>query len=464
MLIVCCTGQIANNETNNTTPIQRRTSVLLSVATNMLWPEGMKALLYQGSPVGHGASFQAFGRRDKVCDIHNEPLSRSHRHGGPPMKKIAMVAAPVHPVPPRKGAAVEWWMYQSCRRLAGVEPHIVCIAAEGYPETETRDGIAFHRIHIGRLYRRLFQKILGIDPYSYARRVARRLDATGTDVVHVHNAPALFAQLATLYRKPARFILHMHNEMPVEHLPPGAVLFTVSRYLKEWYAARLPGADIRVVTNGVDADIFRPLPPGEIAGLRARLKLPTDRKTILYAGRISPEKGPLDLVRAFGELRKIRHDALLVLVGEVRTGADRRGNYGRQLLAACEALGGDCYHAGTVDPTRMHEYYQVADLAVVPSEFEEPFGMVAIEAMSAGAPVLATRKGGLPEIVRDGVTGFLLDNAKDAASFARRLDELLNDPARLDVVRKAARDYVVQYHDWRVVAAQLEAAYRELAN
>ena len=56
----------------------------------------------------------------------------------------------------------------------------------------------------------------------------------------------------------------------------------------------------------------------------------------------------------------------------------------------------------------MHEYYQTADLAVVPSEFEEPFGMVAIEAMAAGAPVLATRKGGLPEIVHEGVTGFRL--------------------------------------------------------
>ena len=76
----------------------------------------------------------------------------------------------------------------------------------------------------------------------------------------------------------------------------------------------------------------------------------------------------------------------LLLVGELRTGPDRRGDYGRQLLAACEALGADCYHAGTVDPARMHEYYQVADLAVVPSEFEEPFGMVAIEAMAAGIP------------------------------------------------------------------------------
>jgi len=373
-----------------------------------------------------------------------------------------MVSAPVHPVPPRKGAAVEWWMYQVCRRLADVEPHIVCIAGEDDTDEEQRDGIRLHRISIGRLYRRVCQKIFGLDPWSYARRVARRLDTIRPDIVHVHNAPALFAELARCYRGPARWILHMHNEMPFERLPRGAVLFTVSRYLKEWYGVRLPGTDIRIITNGVDTDTFRPLPPGEIAGLRAHLKLPTDRKIVLYAGRISPEKGPLDLVCAFDKLRKLRQDVFLVLVGELRTGDDRRGEYGRQLLAACEALGADCYHAGTVDPAHMQEYYQAADLAVVPSEFEEPFGMVAIEAMAAGTPVLATRRGGLPEIIADGATGFLFDDAKNHSAFAQRLDELLGAPAQLEAVRRAARDYVERHHDWRTVGAQLEAVYREL--
>ncbi len=375
-----------------------------------------------------------------------------------------MVAAPVHPVPPKHGAAVEWWMYQVSRRLAGFEPHIVCIAADDHAAEEHRDGIRFHRIRMGRLYKRLFQKITRLDPWSYARRVARRLDAIRPDIVHVHNAPALFAELARLHRGPARFVLHMHNEMPLAALPRGAVLFTVSRYLREWYAARLPDADIRVITNGVDTEAFHPLSPPETTALRARLNLPTDKKIILYAGRISPEKGPLDLVHAFHELLKRRQDVFLILVGELRTGADRRGDYGRQLLAACEALGGDCYHAGTVDPAHMHEYYQAADLAVVPSEFEEPFGMVAIEAMAAGAPVLATRKGGLPEIIHEAATGFLLDDAKNPAAFAHQLDALLHDPARLEVARRGARSYVERHHDWLVVSAQLEVAYKELTD
>ncbi|MDO8597669.1 MAG: glycosyltransferase, partial [Sulfuricaulis sp.] len=347
-------------------------------------------------------------------------------------------------------------------RLAGFEPHIVCISADDYSDEERRDGIFFHRIRMGRFYKRLFEKITRLDPYSYARRVARRLAAVGPDIVHVHNAPTLFAQLAALYRRPARFILHMHNEMPVEPLPPGAVLFVVSRYLKEWYAARLPVADIRIVTNGVDSDVSRPLPAQEISTRRARLQLPTDRKIILYAGRISPEKGPLDLVLAFGELRKHRQDVFLLLVGELRTGDDRRGEYGRKLLAACEALGADCYHAGTVDPTHMHEYYQAVDLAVVPSEFEEPFGMVAIEAMAAGIPVLAANKGGLREFVIPHETGFLIADTRDHAGFARQMHELLDRPSELERVQRNARAYVEQHHRWESVTHQLEVLYHSL--
>lgn len=375
------------------------------------------------------------------------------------MKKIVMIAAPVHPVPPRKGAAVEWWIYQVCCRLANVEPHIISIAADGYADEERCDGVTFHRIRIGRLYRRVFQKILGLDPYSYGRRVALRLATISPDIVHVHNAPALFTELVRYYRGSAHFILHMHNDMLIEKFPPDAVLFTVSRYLKNWYVTCLPNAQIRIVTNGVDTETFRPLSASKTVELRTRLRLLADKKIILYAGRVSPEKGPLDLVHAFGELRKIRRDVLLVLVGEIRTGADRRGDYGRQLLAACETVKDDCYRVGTVDPAHIHEFYQVADLVVVPSEFEEPFGMVAIEAMAAGIPVLAANKGGLREFVIPHETGFLIADTRDYIEFAQQMHELLDHPSKLKRVRRNARAYVEQHHSWDIVCRDLERAY-----
>ena len=178
------------------------------------------------------------------------------------MKKIAMVAAPVHRVPPRNGAAVEWWMYQVCRRLSGFEPHIISVAAEDYADEERRDGIAFHRIRIGQFYRRLFQKILGVDPCSYARRVARRLDSSipiSCTCTTPRPCSPGWPGITAVRRVSSCTCI---TKCRLNSSRPGTVLFTVSRYLKERYAARLPGADIRVVTNGVDTDVFRPLPPG----------------------------------------------------------------------------------------------------------------------------------------------------------------------------------------------------------
>lgn len=381
------------------------------------------------------------------------------------MKKIVMVAAPVHPVPPRQGAAVEWWMYQVCRRLAGFEPHILCIAADEFPDEETSEGVRYHRIRMGRLYKRLFQKITRFDPLSYAHRVARCLDALQPVIVHVHNAPALFAKIRQLTRwQGARFILHMQNEMPVPALRNDELLIADSEYLRWWYATRLPGADTAMVTNGVDIATYQPAWSAtiETASLKNIYQVPAYKKIILYVGRISPEKGPLDLVHAFRELLKHRQDVFLLLVGEMRTGSDRRGEYGRNIQEACAALPGACRHVNVVNPADMHKIYLLSDLVVVPSRFEEPFGMVAIEAMAAGVPVLAARKGGLKEFVLPGRTGFLIENTEDPVPFARQMDELLRQPDELDRIRRQARRYVEQHHSWDVVARQTEAQYKRL--
>lgn len=383
------------------------------------------------------------------------------------MKKIVMVAAPVHPVPPRKGAAVEWWMYQVSRRLAGFEPHIVCISTDDYPDEERRNGIFFHRIRMGKLYKRLFQKITRLDPWSYARRAARRIDKIRPDIVHVHNAPDLFAEIRRLSAwKSARYILHMQNEMRVRGLRADELLVADSEYLKSWYAAHLPGVAVSVVTNGVDLSLYEPAwtTDPDTRHLRATYHLPPDKKVILYVGRISPEKGPLDLVLAFRELLKRRQDIFLLLVGEMRTGAvsDRRVEYGRKIQQACAELAGGCRHVGVVNPADMHKIYPVSDLVVVPSRFEEPFGMVAIEAMAAGVPVLAASKGGLREFVIPGQTGFLIENTENHDLFARQMDELLNQPEALDKIRRQARRYVEQYHGWDTVARQTEEQYHRL--
>lgn len=376
-----------------------------------------------------------------------------------------MVAMPVHPVPPRKGAAVEWWMYQVSRRLHGFEPHIACLADGHQPLDELDHGVHFHRIRLGRLYRRFFQKLTRLDPYSYAHRVARRLERIKPAILHVHNAPALLPKLRRLCRHRPATILHMQNAMPLSEPAVVERLAVNSRYLQGWYAERYPGMKIAVLTNGVDLDIFRPRweQHEDIVSLKGELGLPEDKKIVLFVGRVSPEKGLHHLLRAFAVLARRREDLMLLVVGEYRSGGgrDARAAYGEAVRQECAQWPERCRLLGVVPPSQIQRYYRLGDLLVVPSEFEEPFGMVAIEAMACGVPVLAARKGGLPEFVLPGKTGFLIEDLGDPERLAAQIEALLYRPDLAEVCR-AARAYVEAHHGWDRVARQTEALYAEI--
>ena len=373
------------------------------------------------------------------------------------MQRVVMVASAVHPIPPSKAAAAEWWMLQSCRRLRGWEPHIVAIAAKGQASVERVEGVTLHRVSIGRAYKRVFQKLTRLDPWPYEKRVGAQVRAIAPAIVHVHNAPRLFCALAGPV-DPQRLVLHLHNEVKVACAERVRWCITPSAYLASVVRRTLTAAEVRVVPNGVDVALF-----GEATSRRAALPATADgKKVIVYAGRMSPEKGPLLLVRAFAVLRQRRDDVFLMLVGEFRHDgpACDRTRYGDEIRRVAVGFAADCSIVGVVPHDHMQDVYALADLVVVPSTFEA-FGMVALEALAAGKPVLAFATGGLPEFIVDGENGFLMPGTDEPLALADRIDALLADPARLERVGQAARASAVDY-DWSVVARRLEAAYAEV--
>lgn len=356
-------------------------------------------------------------------------------------------------------------MFQTARHLKGYEPHIISIGGPGYPMEEVIAGVRFHRIVIGKLYKRLFQKLTKLDPRSYAYRAAKIIRRTNPEIVHVHNAPQLYFDLER-FLGPAgpNLVLHMHNEKTFPSLKSGSVIFAVSRYLANWYSNRHSQAITKVITNGADLDVIRPVAQrAHAGGIRAKLGIPGNKKVVLYIGRISPEKGVMDLVLAMHELRQKRSDVFLLLVGEFsqRKGQEinDRATYGEQLKAECVKMEGNCLWTGSVPPTVIQDYYHAGDLVVIPSEFEEPLCMVAIEAMAAGIPVLAAPRGGLPELITPGKTGYMIDNTKDPTRFAAQIDQLLQEPDQLSRIAESARAYVENHHGWAQVANQVREAY-----
>ncbi|MEB3358179.1 MAG: glycosyltransferase family 1 protein [Synechococcales bacterium] len=195
---------------------------------------------------------------------------------------------------------------------------------------------------------------------------------------------------------------------------------------------------------------------------RAALGLDEEEKVVFYIGRFDPRKGIETLVRAVSQSALRGQTKLkLVIGGGSRPGqSDGRERDRIESIVADLGLTDITLFPGRISDEDLPVYYAAADVCVVPSHYE-PFGLVAIEAMASGTPVVASNVGGLQFTVANEETG-LLAPARDEASFAIAIDRILKDSARRDQMGQAARRRVEQYFSWDGVAAQLDQLYLDL--
>ncbi len=213
---------------------------------------------------------------------------------------------------------------------------------------------------------------------------------------------------------------------------------------------------IMVIPVGVDTTLFRPY---RQKNLRKRLGLPTDSRIILYAGRLEWRKGIETLVRAVGELAKKQPDIELYLIGGGSTKTAKQLDAGERerLHKVIQEL--DLKHRirflGARPQTQMAMYYAAVDVCAVPSYYE-PFGIVPIESMASGTPVVASRTGGMQYTVEDGVTG-LLAEPHDHLDLADKLDLVLQNgkAAYTEAARRRALDYFFWPEIARIAATHL---------
>ena len=208
-----------------------------------------------------------------------------------------------------------------------------------------------------------------------------------------------------------------------------------------------------VIPCGVDTELFR---PGDRDVARARVGA-GDAPLVLYVGRIAPIKGLETLLDALAQLRA-RGSAvrLLVVGGEADEPTD---GHEAEIRRRVDTLGlrEVVRFAGAQPQEALRDYYVAADVTVLPSYYES-FGMVVLEAMACGSPVIGSRVGGLTTTIRDGVTGFLVPDG-DAGALAERIDALVGDT---DLRFRLGREGVqwAARHRWPCVA---EAVCREYA-
>lgn len=225
------------------------------------------------------------------------------------------------------------------------------------------------------------------------------------------------------------------------------------------------GADaerISVIPCGVDLQHFQPRPQEEA---RLRLGLAADQRILLCVGRMEPLKGMDCLIRALALLHSRQpgwcDTVRVVLVGGAPEEHPGQWNAEQRRLAALRAelgIAGAVRFVGAQPQQILPDYYAAADAVVVPSHYES-FGMVALEALACGAPVVASNVGGLSSTIEDGRSGLLVPH-DDPDALANRLALVLTDEQQRATLRAAARQRALSY-GWSSIARKILRLYSE---
>lgn len=217
---------------------------------------------------------------------------------------------------------------------------------------------------------------------------------------------------------------------------------------------------VAVIPPGVDLEHFRPIPQAEA---RRLLGFPPDKRYILYVGRIEPLKGIETLIRAVAILAQEcptwTRDFAVILIGgdpEASTDAElRRLQQLREDLGVADLVA----FIGAKAQETLPYYYNAADVVVMPSDYES-FGLVALEAMACGRPVIASEVGGLVYLVRHGETGLRVPRRQPVA-LARALDRLLRDEALRQRMGENGRRWA-QAFGWATITDRILELYRQV--
>ena len=428
------------------------------------------------------------------------------------MVKVAIVAQPWDEVVPPcdRGSSIAIIAYNLARCLA-TSHEVILYAKRGSGQSEKemdQSGFQIRRFKVRtkNAYRlmdcltgfwNMSPPLLSSPHYfsGYGRRVANDVARKKVEIVHLFT----FFQFAPLIRAlhpSVKIVLHKEDELlsllPRQVVQPALqdidLFIGCSDFITERIRNRYPEieAKCRTVYNGVDPKRF------------TDTEHHRDEKKggqILYVGRLSPEKGIHVLVDAFRKLQEKIPISRLDLIGAAGLlpysyyqgltydppslslhqfyGSTLWDKIKRQLLQKNTSYLSDLrdglsqelqsritFH-GPIHNRDVAKFYRKADVFVFPSVWNEPFGMPITEAMASGLPVVSTRGGAIPEFVKEGVSGLLVDRG-NSEDLAEGLSKVLSDQKLRHMMGEAGRAHVLKSKTWEIVAVDLACLYKQL--
>lgn len=368
----------------------------------------------------------------------------------------AIITPGTFAIPSGKSSSVEIVIEQLAGQLNEIgHLQVAVLGRQGrLPAAESRGGVNYIRVPAP-------------SPTAYIRAVSRKLLRLKPKLIQVDNRPRYVRYLRRRHPQAAIWLmLHSVTFVSGKHIRPAELkrcleaadrIVVNSHFMKEQLSRKAPGCSHKIAVNhlGVDPAHYYPrwTPQGEAVFHSVRQKLGLlNKKIVLYAGRLIPEKGVHHLLAAMPTIAMRVPEAVLVVVGSARVGSRRITPYVRELYRMGSRMPQHVRFIPYVPHHRMADLYAIADCLAVPSGPREAFGLVNVEAMASGLPVVAADAGGIKEIVRDGETGYLLSQERLEQELAVRIEQVLSDGELALRMGEAGRRLAGELFTWESMA------------
>lgn len=362
--------------------------------------------------------------------------------------KIAILTSGILPVPAVQGGAVEnltdfYLEYNNQCQL-----HDITVYSVWHPDVMQHPALQstvnhYHFIDTtspwAKIRKRFYHwKNKQIEYYHYTieyflHEAIKNIRTQNFDIIILENRPGYSLQLGK-YKLPP-LIFHLHNDILNNSTNQHATIYqaakriiTVSNYITRRVQTIDPhDTKCLAVLNGIDIKSFTVEEKG------------TDYHdlTIIFCGRLIPEKGLLPLVMAMKKLKETPSIKLLVVGGASLGNLITQTEYQKEIYHIAKQLSNITF-TGYVDYKKIGQYLRKADIAVLPSLWDEPFGLTCVEAMASGLPIITTSQGGIPEVV-DNSCAIILDvNEQLSNDIAVAILDLYHHPEKRKAMSKAA--------------------------
>lgn len=313
----------------------------------------------------------------------------------------------------------------------------------------------------------------------YRASVHRWVSRLKPDLIQIENRPAQIVRMKMNHpRTPVWLSLHSVTFLEsTKGLSRGVYqglsladrIVVNSEFLKEEVTRRYPFCERKLLVNhlGTDETIFTSQWSASMQKERERSKVSMGyehKQIVLYAGRLIRIKGVHHLLNVWEEVVKQYPQAILLIIGSAFYGSDRMTPYVRSLHRLGNRLPHHVRFISFTPYSRMPEWFRIADVAVVPSIGQEAFGLVNVEAMASGVPIIAGNAGGIHEIVEHGKNGYLLNLDLIESELQLHLCELLGNAAKRRQFGENGARIVSEKFTWGKAAERQLELYRRYAH